>query len=133
MSIQNGVWHDALLDPPPNGEIVLCVKQNQKGDRNLCFGSYWRERFHDDNYDDRWVTSGGCRKIIFWMPLPKIPGTGDSVIIETGWKCNLKQKCPDLKDFKDCVNELCQQCGQYKREHEGACDDCRWLKQRRGW
>ena len=36
-------------------------------------------------------------------------------------------------DFHDCVNELCQQCGQYKREHEGACDDCRWLKQRRGW
>ena len=38
-----------------------------------------------------------------------------------------------LKDYKDCVNELCYQCGQYKREHEGACDDCRWLKPRRGW
>ena len=36
-------------------------------------------------------------------------------------------------DFHDCVNELCLRCGQYKREHEGACDGCRWLKPRRGW
>ena len=38
-----------------------------------------------------------------------------------------------LKDYKDCVNELCYECGQYKQEHEGACDGCRWLKVRRGW
>lgn len=36
-------------------------------------------------------------------------------------------------ELKDCVNELCHQCGQYRREHEGACDGCRWLKTRRGW
>ena len=36
-------------------------------------------------------------------------------------------------DFHDCVNELCLRCGQYSREHEGACDGCRWLKPRRGW
>lgn len=36
-------------------------------------------------------------------------------------------------DFNDCVNELCLRCGSYKREHEGACDGCRWLKPRRGW
>ncbi len=23
-------------------------------------------------------------------------------------------------------NELCQLCGKYKHEHEGACDGCRW-------
>lgn len=23
-------------------------------------------------------------------------------------------------------NELCQYCGKYKQEHEGACDGCRW-------
>lgn len=36
-------------------------------------------------------------------------------------------------DLKDCANELCLQCGQYHNEHNGACDDCRWLKPRRGW
>ena len=36
-------------------------------------------------------------------------------------------------NLKDCVNELCLKCGQYRREHEGSCDGCRWLKPRRGW
>lgn len=36
-----------------------------------------------------------------------------------------------LKDYKDCVNELCLQCGQYRMEYEGACDCCRWQKVRR--
>ena len=36
-------------------------------------------------------------------------------------------------ELKDCVNELCLHCGAYQREHEGACDGCRWLKPRRGW
>lgn len=30
------------------------------------------------------------------------------------------------QDFKDCLNELCYQCGRYKNEHRGACDGCRW-------
>lgn len=34
-------------------------------------------------------------------------------------------------EFKDCVNELCLQCGSYKTEHLGSCDDCRWLKPRK--
>lgn len=25
-----------------------------------------------------------------------------------------------------CRNELCQKCGNYKRAHEGACNDCRF-------
>lgn len=36
-------------------------------------------------------------------------------------------------ELKDCVNELCLKCGAYHNEHNGACDDCRWLKPRRGW
>ena len=32
------------------------------------------------------------------------------------------------KDLKDCVNELCLKCGQYKQSHLGACDGCRWKK-----
>lgn len=34
-------------------------------------------------------------------------------------------------EFKDCVNELCLQCGRYKTEHLGSCDDCRWKKPRK--
>ena len=29
-------------------------------------------------------------------------------------------------DLKDCRNELCLRCGDYKQAHLGACDDCRW-------
>lgn len=35
-------------------------------------------------------------------------------------------------DLRDCVNELCLQCGQYKEAHNGACDNCRWLKVKEG-
>ena len=38
-----------------------------------------------------------------------------------------------LRDYKDCVNELCYECGQYKQEHEGSCDGCRWQRPRKGW
>lgn len=35
------------------------------------------------------------------------------------------------KDFlamklRDCKNELCLKCGDYKMRHKGACDGCRW-------
>ena len=36
-------------------------------------------------------------------------------------------------DFHDAVNELCYQCGAYKRAHEGACDHCRWKKVKEGF
>ena len=29
-------------------------------------------------------------------------------------------------DFRDCRNELCLRCGQYKTKHLGYCDGCRW-------
>ena len=81
MSIVNGVWHDAKLDPPPDSEQVLCVKENKKGLRSLCFGTHWKDR----QWDGGWVTGGGCNNVIFWMPLPKIPQAGDNVIIHTDW------------------------------------------------
>ena len=28
--------------------------------------------------------------------------------------------------LKDCRNELCLRCGNYKEAHKGACDGCRW-------
>ena len=30
------------------------------------------------------------------------------------------------RDLKDCRNELCLRCGQYKQKHSGACEGCRW-------
>ena len=29
-------------------------------------------------------------------------------------------------DLRDCRNELCLKCGDYKNAHLGACDGCRW-------
>ena len=36
-------------------------------------------------------------------------------------------------DLKDCVNELCYQCGKYREEHNGACDGCRWKAVKEGF
>ena len=45
----------------------------------------------------------------------------------------LQAEVANLKgELKDCANELCYRCGAYKREHEGACDTCRWLPARKG-
>ena len=33
---------------------------------------------------------------------------------------------------KACANELCYKCGEYRREHLGACDGCPWLEVRHG-
>ena len=30
------------------------------------------------------------------------------------------------RDLKDCRNELCLRCGQYKTAHLGSCNGCRW-------
>lgn len=29
-------------------------------------------------------------------------------------------------ELRDCRNELCLRCGNYKQAHKGACDGCRW-------
>lgn len=31
-----------------------------------------------------------------------------------------------MQQLRDCRNELCLKCGDYKNAHKGACDDCRW-------
>lgn len=36
------------------------------------------------------------------------------------------------KDFRDCRNELCIRCGNYKQRHLGACDGCRWKERGNG-
>ena len=34
--------------------------------------------------------------------------------------------CFDYQKLRDCRNELCLMCGNYKEEHKGACDGCKW-------
>ena len=31
-----------------------------------------------------------------------------------------------VSELRDCRNELCLKCGEYKERHLGACDGCRW-------
>lgn len=33
-------------------------------------------------------------------------------------------------ELKNAVNELCLKCGDYKTEHLGTCDGCRWKEVR---
>lgn len=30
--------------------------------------------------------------------------------------------------FRDCRNELCLKCGEYRLRYKGACDGCRWME-----
>ena len=36
-------------------------------------------------------------------------------------------------DLRDCVNELCLKCGNYREEHLGACNGCRWKEVKNGF
>ena len=61
MSIKNGVWHDAKMDPPGADYVnkpVLAVRIIGTGKAPSC------------TWDGKWNKRG----VILWMPLPKIPG-----------------------------------------------------------
>jgi hypothetical protein len=30
------------------------------------------------------------------------------------------------RELRDCRNELCLRCGDYKTKHLGSCNGCRW-------
>jgi hypothetical protein len=117
-----GTWRNAKTDFPRDGLQVLCIKELKNGSRTMCFGSHWMNR----QYDNGWITGGGNNNVIMWMTLPEIPDKSmDSLTRFTVQDAE--------SELKDCVNELCLQCGKYHDEHLGACDGCRWLTQRRGW
>lgn len=45
----------------------------------------------------------------------------------------LKTELKDARKLaKECANELCLRCGDYQREHLGACEGCRWKAVRHG-
>ena len=114
-----GTWRNAKTDVPRDGVKVVCVIEMANGQRVRDLGTHWMDR----PYDDGWITHGGDNNVICWMTLPEIPEG----------EVRFRRTVQDAEgQLKDCVNELCLQCGQYKREHEGACGDCRWLEIRKG-
>ena len=46
--------------------------------------------------------------------------------IEAMWAALRAENTELKRDLKDCRNELCLRCGDYKQRHLGACDGCRW-------
>lgn len=82
MSITNGVWHDAKLDPPKADEMhktVLIVKQNKNGEKVITFGNFSGTVLHPGSmtWEGTWSTNNGKGEVLYWMPLPKIPGEED--------------------------------------------------------
>lgn len=79
MSIANGVWHNAIVDPPNSAKdinkTVLIVKANKSGERMITFGSYNASTYHpiSGKWDGAWSTNNGKGTVLYWMPLPKIP------------------------------------------------------------
>ena len=107
-----GTWRNAKTDFPRDGLQVLCL-QELGSYRVMCFGSHWMCRPREDG----WMTYNGNPNVIAWMTLPEIPEgeIPDRVTVQ------------DMESvLRDCVNELCLQCGKYHEAHEGACDGCRW-------
>ena len=62
---------------------------------------------HECQYDRCWTLMDFCEKIEYIGYVP----AADVV---------------PVSDFRDCRNELCLQCGQYKTSHLGSCNGCRW-------
>lgn len=72
MSIKNGVWHDAVTDPPHGDQInktVLIVKANKSGQRSITFGAYMAST----QWEGTWTTNNGKGTVLYWLPLPEIP------------------------------------------------------------
>ena len=57
--------------------------------------------------------------------------TNDDIDLTIGRLKIIKNQLEDAfktlqREFKDCRNELCLRCGEYKTAHLGSCDGCRW-------
>lgn len=78
MSLKNGVWHDAKLDPPGADHVnktVLIVKADKSGERSINFGRYMSNQYMpiSKHWEGSWVTNNGKGIVLYWMPLPTIP------------------------------------------------------------
>jgi len=111
-----GTWRKANREFPEDGHQVLCLIELRNGERRLRIGTHY---IVNSVKDGHWYIGGRDNSVIAWMTLPEIPEG----------EIPLKATVQDAESkLKDCVNELCLHCGAYQREHEGACDGCRWKK-----
>jgi hypothetical protein len=76
MSIKNGVWHDAAIDPPGTGNInksLLVIRQISSGNSlhyRYDFGIYNASvTYGGIPYEGKW----NKRNVVYWMPLPEGP------------------------------------------------------------
>ena len=82
MSIKNGVWHDAKMDPPGADYVnkpVLAVRIIGTGKKTydrIDFAIYNATAMKAPSctWDGKWNKRG----VLYWMPLPKIPGEDDA-------------------------------------------------------
>ena len=76
MSIKNGVWHNAVQDPPGTWEVnksLLVIRQIASGNRMhyrydfaICNASI---TYGGIPYDVKW----NKKNVVLWMPLPDMP------------------------------------------------------------
>ena len=78
MSVKNGVWHDAMMDPPGAEHVnntVLVVREIGEGKRayrKIDFAIY--NSFVMKAPSCTWAGKWNKRGVIFWMPMPDLPG-----------------------------------------------------------
>jgi len=76
MSVKNGVWHDAMMDPPGAEHVnktVLVVKELKSGTRILGFGFFDCFCVGSMIWGGTWRTVSKPGKVLYWMPLPAMP------------------------------------------------------------
>ena len=47
--------------------------------------------------------------------------------LRTLWNKLVAENRKLTRELRDCQNELCLKCGEYKERHNGACNGCRWF------
>lgn len=55
---------------------------------------------------------------------------GECGVVDIGKLIEELPKVRTAPEYRDAVNELCEKCGEYQREHLGACNGCRFLDRR---
>ena len=74
-------WISTADQIPPDGELVLAVKELRNGTRDICLTRCLHNYRYMDVVTKEFRTEpywccGGSNNIICWMPLPKIPERG---------------------------------------------------------
>ena len=76
-------WIRAADQTPPDGQLVLAVKELRNGTRDICLARCIHNYRYMDIETKQFMTTtywccGGNNNIIYWMQLPEIPQKGGS-------------------------------------------------------